>query len=103
MVNEGLLVHNLLMLSRLGLLKRTVLALNRFNLFFLYSGLSITSSVESGVSLKQLVGTFKIDGSGWGLGHDINKDLRHVQVREETLDLKEALIKIVSIVATESS
>ena len=52
LVNGGLLVHNLLVINWLGLLNKTVLILNRFNLFILWSGFFVTLSVGSGVSLK---------------------------------------------------
>ena len=66
LVNRGLLVHGLFMINRLGLLKRTALILNRFNLFILKSSLPITLSVGSRVVREQLISAFKIDESGWG-------------------------------------
>lgn len=101
MVNGSLLLHDLLMINHLGLLKRMVLILDGFNLFILKSSLSVTLSIESRVSLKQLIGTFKLNRSGWGLVHSVNRDLRQVQIREGSLNLIEALVEAVSIITAE--
>lgn len=89
------------MINHLGLLKRMVLILDGFNLFILKSSLSVTLSIESRVSLKQLICTFKLNRSGWDLVHSVNRDLRQVQIREGSLNLIEALVEAVNIITAE--
>ena len=53
-------------------------------------------SVGNGISLEQLIGIFRLDGSGWGLGRGVNGDLRQFQIEEGSLDQMESVIEAVS-------
>lgn len=56
--------------------------------------------VGVGFISKKLVGSFGVDGLGWCLGLGVNGDVRKVQVREQSLNLTEGIIKVVDEGAT---
>ena len=71
------------------------LILNGFGLIVL-SGSSIILSVGSKVVCEQLINTFKVCRTGWGLGLGINGNLGQVQIQEGDSDLTEAVIDAIN-------
>ena len=93
LINRG---FSVLLFNRLAHLKWTGLILDRLDLIVMKSSHFVALKVKGSIIHKQLIGIFRVNGTGWGLGLGVNRDFEQIQVREGDLDLTEADVEAIS-------